>query len=366
MIEQNREKLLYRILSGKEHLILRDNGSKSFYWLINPTPEDKLMSLDVYDQVYSDAILEGIYTEEDTLKELHNRRLWVPKDDDDLETAIKNIDKLKVGLYKAFKKRVKEEARSALKKTRELIIELTTRKYKLFDKTAEYIANLSKVKFLIGKCLIREDGTKVWKNNTFWQNTSTLLDEAYFHYVTNRITESQIRDLSRHDPWRPIWICKSVENSVFGLPASQLTDDQKAIIAWSKLYDSCYEDQERPSDEVINEDDMFDGWLITKRKEREKETKKSKVESILTNEKIANSSEVFVMGADPEQETGNFTQEDLEEIEDMNSDYSAGVKKERMRLLFEKGQVKEADMPDTSRHIQSEFNRMMAAKNASK
>lgn len=366
MIEQNREKLLYRILSGKEHLLLRDNGSKSFYWLTNPTPEDKLISIDIYDEVYSEAILEGLYTEEESVKELRNRGLWTKKEEEELEIAIKNIDKLKMGLYKSFKKREKEAARFGLKQTREEITRLTTKKYKLFDKTAEYVANLSKIKFLIGKSLLKEDGDRVWNNNSFWRDTSTLLDEAYFHYITNRITESQIRDLSRNDPWRPIWICKNIENSVFGLPACKLTDDQKAIIAWSKLYDSCYEDQERPSDEVINEDDMFDGWLITKRKEREKETKKSKAETILTNEKIANSSEVFVMGAEPGEETSSFTQEDLEEIEDLNSDYSAGIKKERMKVLFERGQVTEASMPDTSRHIQSEFNRMMTAKNASK
>jgi len=358
--DKDREKILYRILAGKERVILIDNGVKRPFWIKAPTITDKLISCDIYDEAYSEAVLNGLYTEEEAIAFLEERLTWRSADKKDLQTAIDNIDKLKIGLYKSLRKRDKEAARLGLAKTRELISTLSAKKFQLSHRTAEHFASTAKIKYLIGRSLFNERNKRVWKHNKFWLDQSELLDNAYYAHLVNKITETQIRELSRTDPWRPIWICKSVEHSMFGISASNLSEDQKSLVAWSRLYDSCYEDQERPPDSVIEEDDMFDGWLIVKRKEREKDVKKSKFEDAIQNEKIANSSEVFVMAAAPGAADPGFTDEELEEIEDMNSPVALSIKRQRMNVVKELGEVKEADMPDTKQFIQSELNKMRA------
>lgn len=66
------------------------------------------------------------------------------------------------------------------------------------------------------------------------------------------------------------------------------------------MYDSIAESPESPSDEIILDDDMLDGWLIIQRRERELRTKQKAAEDVISNEKIANSDEVFIVAKSEE------------------------------------------------------------------
>jgi hypothetical protein len=77
-----------------------------------------------------------------------------------------------------------------------------------------------------------------------------------------------------------------------------------------------------PSKDVIEDDDMLDGWFILQNKKREKEKAEAEFDKN-TNEKIKNSSEVFVMANN---------KNDKERIESMNSYHAMMVKKEREKL----------------------------------
>lgn len=363
MLEKDRERLLSKIIAGRDRLILNNNGSKEYFWLINPSPIDRLIASDVYDEAIAESSLYELYTEEESIELLKIKGFWSDKEEEDLKTAIKNLDNLKVGLYKSIRRRDREAAKEGINRTKRLITDLSNKKYKLASFTIEWYASSIRTKYLVGKCLLRKNGEHVWSNDDFLSDSSSLLDEAFRHFVVNKLNDSHIRDLSRNEPWRSIWTCKSIENSIFGIPASHLSDDQKAIIAWSRLYDSCYEDPQRPSDEVVNDDDMFDGWLIDKRREREAEIKKTKVESALSNEKIASANEVFILGSNPGEDTSGFTKDEIEEIEDMNSPEAASIKKMRMNEIMIQGELPECKMPDTKVHIQNTLTRMAMAKN---
>lgn len=359
MLDKDREKILYRILAGKDRVVLPSNNSKKIFWIHSPTVEDKLIACDIYEQAYSEASLNGLTTEEETIQILKDMNLWSRWKEDELETANKNIDKLKIGLYKSLKKRDKEAARLGLTKTRELIKNLMMIKYQLSYQSIEYFANTTKLKFLIGKNLYDNYGRKVWENDDFLYDQSSLLEDAYQHFILNRITELQIRQLARNEIWRPIWISRCAEHSVFGKSAIELSDEQKGLISWSRLYDSCYEDPERPSDEVIEEDDCFDGWLMVKR-DANKDSSKSKFESAIQNPKIAGAQEVFIMNAEPGKVHGELTEEDIETIHDLNSDQAKAIKQERMKVLTDLGSVHEGNMPDTKRFIDRELHKLGA------
>ena len=81
--------------------------------------------------------------------------------------------------------------------------------------------------------------------------------------------ESEIRELARSEPWKSIWSSSKNEGVLFGKRAIELSEEQKHLIMWSTMYDSIGESPDSPSDKIIADDDMLDGWLILQRRERE-------------------------------------------------------------------------------------------------
>ena len=103
------------------------------------------------------------------------------------------------------------------------------------------------------------------------------------------------------------------------------------------MYDNIQESMDCPSDSVINDDDMLDGWFIIQNKKQDKERAESELESRVSNDKISNSEEVFVFAE---------TQQDVDAINSVNSYQAQMVKKERMEVLQQKGEAQDLDFRD--------------------
>ena len=76
--------------------------------------------------------------------------------------------------------------------------------------------------------------------------------------------------------------------SVYLYPEKEITQDQKGILIWASMYDNIQEHMECPSDAVLEDDDILDGWFLIQRDKRKKEKLEQEFESS-TNEKIKNS-----------------------------------------------------------------------------
>ena len=92
---------------------------------------------------------------------------------------------------------------------------------------------------------------------------------------------------------------------------------------------------------------MLDGWLICQKNKSSAANDKRDAESLLTNEKIKNSQEVY-MKVD--------TAKDAKKIEALNDKLAARIKKSRLDHLKKVGEVSEWNMPDTKQDIMMEFN----------
>jgi hypothetical protein len=102
------------------------------------------------------------------------------------------------------------------------------------------------------------------------------------------------------------------------------------------MYDNVQESLECPSDDIIEDDDMLDGWFISQRKKREQEKAEAEVEGTM-NEKVANSSEVYVVAK---------SEKDHQRIESLNNPHAKMVKKQRMAVIKEKGEASQLDFHD--------------------
>lgn len=351
-----RERHVARILCGSDRLVLSENGVFRPFWLRPVTPQDRYLASEVFAETAEEAELNGLLTDAEALSLLVDQGLWTDEDEKTLKTATDNIDNLKADMFRmALREREREVARSMLGRTRALQAELLARKHQFDFKTTTGVAAVARGRFLVGRCLLRDNKEPVWTGDSFWREESSLLDNAVQAFTRTRLSEAQLRELARNEPWRSIWSCRHSEGSVFGKPAAELSDEQRLLTVWSRLYDNSYEDPECPPDDVVNDDDMFDGWMIVRRRQREKDVRKRRAESTLENKKIAESGEVFIVGAMPGEAVVNHTPADIAAIEDMNDEQAAGTKAERMAAIKRAGAIHEHHLPDSRRDIAAQF-----------
>ena len=107
------------------------------------------------------------------------------------------------------------------------------------------------------------------------------------------------------------------------------------LIIWSKMYDSVNESPDSPSETVIKDDYMLDGWFIVQRKKREKQQSEREFEQ--TNQKIAAAGEVYIMANSAEQR---------DKINNLNDTTSKMIKKQRMATLKAKGSATQDQFKD--------------------
>lgn len=341
-----KELYITRIITG----FFRCKINDEIYIVKQPDRHVRHIAQEVYVEAFKDAELNGLYKDDELEKFLYENNVWSEDKENDLQQIVKDIEEFKVKLFKAaFKSEERKMLRGLLSLAKEKFFELSNIKSAYNHLSCSGTASTAKMRYLVGKSLTYEDGSNVWENDDFWKNTDPLLEDITNIYVENRISDSKFREIARTEPWRSIWMCRKCEREVFGVPAVDLTDEQKSLVIWSSMYDSIYEHPNCPQQEIVDDDDLIDGWMILQKRERTKNQTKLQAEDLISNEKIKNSGEVFIIGQ---------SKEDRERIDSLNDDYAKNIKKQRMDLIKKQGFVNETDMPDTKLDLQMQANRM--------
>lgn len=345
MDQATKELYVSRIING----IFRCNINDHFYIIKQPDRNIRHIAQQIYVDTIREAELEGMYNDEELENFLIENGMWSEQKEADLKQIQEDMDELKVKLFKStYKSEERNMIRKMLEVAKSTFFSLYQQKNAYNHLSCDGFASTMKIRYLVGKSLMHENGNAVWKDEEFWKNTDPLLEDAISSFVENKISDKEFREIARTDPWRSTWTCRKTEGSLFGVPAVDLTDEQKNIIVWSSLYDNIYDHPNAPLEEVVKDDDMIDGWLIIQRREREEKQGKVQVENYISNDKIRNSGEVFIIAQ---------TKEDAKKIDSLNDDQSKIVKKQRLKYLNEKGHVDESQMPDTKLGLQMQANR---------
>ena len=203
------------------------------------------------------------------------------------------------------------------------------------------VANYSKSCWIIENCTYK-DGKKY----DFSDMSVSAVLSTHQEYL---LSDSEVRQIAKADPWRSIWASfKKAGGTLFETSATCYTTEQKNLILWSSMYDSIAESPESPSDEIILDDDMLDGWLIIQRRERELRTKQKAAEDIIGNEKIANSDEVYIVAK---------SEEDIQNIKELNDPQAKAIKQAREQALLSEERTKQENLPDVAMDLQMQRNR---------
>ena len=298
--------------------LIKDGDS---YIEIHPmTIRQKYIANKVFMDAYQEALLNDVKTRKEMNQLLIDEGIW----SEELEKELKGIDKkkedAKVTIYENFLRP------STREKTRKHLRELEAREVKLLSiKNAnnhldcEGIATYTKSIWTVENTAKFEDGTD-------YDFSSKSLTQVMSKLTSSDLDMDDFRELARNDPWKTMWSIDKNPESIFQRKISELTDAQKLLTTWARIYDSIQESPESPSDDIVQDNDAIDGWFTVQKRKRDKEQSKQKLDCL--DRKHGNADEVFVMAR---------SEEERREIVNMNEAHGKGAIKNRLQKMQVKG-----------------------------
>jgi hypothetical protein len=314
-LEDNKNaKALNRIIQGRLRLRFGD----LVLFIYQPSQDVIEESFDIYDSAYEQAYFSGSFIEEERLELLINHDMWTPLDDREADRISKDIEELKMQAYKNF---FKKKYLIGIKKS---IMALEKQEYSFRRKksifeniTCSGLASYARSSWII------ENTTKNICNELYnFENVS--LSSIMNRMIQENISPSLYRGVARSSSWRSIWNSSKKRDTPFGKPSCDLSSEQIALVSYSMMYDNVYESPEAPQEELIADDICLDGWFIAQRRKHEKDKAQAQADALLSNSKIANSDEIFLMAGD---------QKEAGEIYGLNSAGSRQVVKQRQSQI---------------------------------
>ncbi len=320
-----REFLISRILSGSIRLKL-GNDTVVFKW---PDSTIRYEALELYQEILENS---EVLDEEAVVAFLINENMWSFEEEELVQKKLpEDIDNFKVAMFDNILNTPKLNSyRLMLDTAKGKSRELWAKRNAFYYMTAEGVGIYSKQLILLEKSIDRAD---------------VNLNAVFDAFQNSMISEEDMRCLAKTEPWRGIWAAHKKTGTLF---PSELTEEQRRLVQWSSFYDSVYEIPECPTEEIIQDDDILDGWSIKRRKEYESEKKKQFGENVL-GKKHEKADELFLV-------VGN--EADAKKVYDMNSGKAKIIQQARLSAIKAKGEVKESDLPDRKMEIRTRLAQM--------
>jgi hypothetical protein len=199
-------------------------------------------------------------------------------------------------------------------------------------------------RYLIGCITETEEGRPFWlteKDFEEFDDINIIIQLCELFFVKSRIPIESIRELARSQQWRIYWEIAKNTNDLFIDNVISWSANQRDLAYWSTIYDSVYSAYERPSKDIIVDDDLLDSWFIRQGEKIDSKTQNSMAPKL--NKSGRN--EEFIMA----------DKEGAKRIYKMNDPTARAQIKARQKVLNQKGTIKEQDMPDSQRAIRQQL-----------
>jgi len=342
MEQYEREYLISRVMTGYLRYPIREDLVLRIY---STTPDQNYVANEVYNKAYNEAALRGVISNEEMLKKIIEMGIWTDEDQEMLAQIPKDIEEWKVQIYNALHNEdQKNRLKKYLRRAEDVLTEVYSKKTCFDHYTREGTATYARTIWAVENCT-RYENEEIYG----WKDIG--VSSALSFFKDNSADEKSLRELSRTEPWRSMWVTnKKVGRDLFHNNKYMLNDEQKSLILWSNMYDNIHESSESPADEVMEDDDMLDGWLIVQRRKRNKQQNEKMIDDKTNNEKISQSDEVFVMAR---------STAEAEKINDANDVHSRMVKRSRETKITASDQVTEhSDFQDVRLEIRQQQNEL--------
>lgn len=342
--------------SERESIILQIlNKDKSVYYnnkeyiFKHPSTEIKYGAIQRYNKALTHHRFDDCWlSDEECLQVLISCGLCSKDTDINIKALDKEIENVKVAMYKNFLNfPLVKEYRLRLEKLTKKHMEMSCARTSLNHLTIEGFAEMIKNQYIMYFSLHNNKGERVWQEEN--EVDIFLLDGISNKLALDGATYKQIREISRTEPWRSYWSIKKA--GVFGGEVFNLTEEQRSLILFSKMYDSAYSHPECPIDKIIQDDDMFDGWMINESRKRDKDRSEQQIKS--KGSKLENSDEIFIM---------SNSLEEAKEINNLNDTQASIIKAQRESIIKARGSAVDANFQDRQVEIQQKANQQFLQK----
>jgi hypothetical protein len=332
---------LSRILSGFYLFLHNDTRYKLVYPDISIKYEADLYA----EQEYENNKFNDWISDDSIVDSLVSMGVWTYNGDDNLKNLEKQMEDLKVDLYKNFLNPTKlKTLRRTLNNIRSGYNRQYMVRHSLDQYTVEGYSQQLKNQYILIHSLYDQH------NNKIFQDIDSA-DYKYLNILSNIISDNLIgvdifRKIARSDIWRNYWSANN--QSLFDKSTINWTDEQKTLVVLTKMYDSAYEHPECPPDTVFEDDDMFDGWMISQKRENEKNKNKNRTEKLLEGKKLDKAGEIFIVAN---------SQEEAKNIYDLNDHSSRHIIREREHVIKNSSQeIDDGNLPDVKRELVVQAN----------
>ncbi len=337
--------LIQRILADR--LIVKLNGE--VYYVEHATAAQRWEADYLYQDILYELSFSEWISEKDTERILIRYGLWHQEYADRLKLLEKTLEDLKVKLFENFLRVEKrKQIKVAIEKAKKQLVHLQHRKSSLDYVTLEYYAKTLKLQYVTALCIKDQKNKHIYTPTSFWFSDSFILLGVLKYMGENQISHETIRKMARTEPWRSYWSIG--KERLFHLDS--LTDEQRTLAVYSKMYDSAYGHPECPIEDIFEDDDAFDGWLITQDRKRKKEMAEKNVDPLI-GKKQRRAGEIFVPVS---------SQEEASEIYKLNDIQTRMEQQKRREVLDKKGTVEEQYFPDVQMKLRQQAHREFIAR----
>lgn len=319
------------------------------YKLVYPNCELKYNSDIYYQELYDEYKFMDWPNQDSIVSILIDNKLWTKDGDFQLNNLLKQIDNLKIELFKSFFNPHRQRStRTKLNNAKQSYNKYYSIRHCLDHITVEgFCENIKNQYLLYHSLYLQNDNTKIADLYAF--------DNYDLEPIAREINQctidiSKFRELARSDIWKSYWSAN--KDLIFDKPTIDLTDEQRTLLVFSRMYDSARESPESPPDPIFDDDDMFDGWLLLQH-EKYKDSKKAKQTELGVNDKMSKAQEMFIVAKNLD---------DAIDVHNLNSDNSKSIIRERSTAIKKSSGLDVTELPDIKREIQKQSQEMFKQK----
>ena len=344
MKQHEREYFVAQIRSGVYYI----NREELTLKVVSPTFDEHLQACHVFKEAYQEAYRKDVMCLDEIYEWMNDHELWTQEHENQIKAIQKDLERLKVEIFQNnMNDALCNKIRLYLRAGESQLEELSKQKLAYFQNTREGIAEAEKARWLIERC--------TFKGDELYDFAELSPDFVMSCYRDMILSQKESREIARTEPWKSIWVThKSTGCSLFANKGNrEITEDQKSVILWASMYDNIQESMDCPTDEVIQDDDMLDGWFIVQKRKRDKDRAESDFDEGTRSDKIKSAGEVFVVANSERQK---------ERVEGMNNVAGKMIIKEREAKLKRSGKAKAGQFRDEQLQIRSQANTMYKGK----
>jgi hypothetical protein len=346
-----------RISWGARYAKVKDGLGREHYVVIRSLSlADRNWIGFIHEQALKEGAEMGLLKESDLLSAYIESGIWTEEQEGKISKLRSDIEKLELGLKKETEAIGVRKIEGLLRGAKRAFQKLHQERFEKFSASAERYAEDRRIHAMVWCCIHKMDGTRFWPTWESFENEvdSVMVSNALAAVLSQQpASQTQIRKLARSPLWRYKWNGSKNCDDLFGKAIVELDSEQEAIVYWSQVYDAAYEAYERPSDDVIDDDDALDEWFeeqAKKRKEEQGKKANEKKQANLFSERVGKHGEIFVVA----NKNNNPDAPDAEEIWDLNPESNKKFIRGQMDTIKNAGTVDEKTLrPDYKARMMS-------------